>query len=438
MASGSTKSFWEQTSGSPWSIQRTGDRIVFEVRGGDRWINDPSSKNRSEILENKFHLNGSTINVDYNFEVQPGQRNTAGWLVLGQFHQNDYPGAPAISPPFQIQLSGERMVIYVGYNGGNGSPVYKPVYMDKADIVRGHDYSMNVTAKFDPAGNGYLSVTRDGQEIVSYRGPMGYSTQSSVYWKEGIYRAAAPETMAVSYTLPTITEGTAGGSPVTSPEPSTPLEPVTPSVPIVVPPVSSTPDPQSPGGSDLPGPLPGTPSNGSASTAPITINDGSGSNVIAGAAGNDTLRGNDGNDTLIGGAGNDYLSGGAGDDVLIGGAGADTMYGGAGANRYVFQNVEDAPVTGAMDVVEFWNGSASGSKIDVSAIDANTLITGRQGFTFVGNAAFSGTAGELRTERSSQAGCLLVTADVNGDRTADMRILVGAPSLSAGDFVLGS
>nr|WP_170249393.1 heparin lyase I family protein [Methylobacterium haplocladii] len=408
---------------------------MFEVRGGDRWVNDPTSKNRSEILESSTHQNGSTINVNYKFQVMPGQLNTAGWLVIGQFHQNDYPGAPANSPPFEIDLTGERMLITVGYTGSNGSPVYKNIYLDTADIVRGHDYSMNVTAKFDPAGNGYLSVTRDGQEIASYRGPLGYSTQSSVYWKQGIYRAAAPETMAVSYTMPTITEGM-GSAPVTSPQPSTPQEPSTPVVPIVAP-VSSTPDTGIPASSPLPDPLPGAASAGSASTAPITINDGSGSNVVTGGAGNDTLRGNDGNDTLIGGAGNDYLSGGSGDDVLIGGAGADTMYGGAGVNRYVFLSVDDAPVTGAMDVVDFREG-AKGSKIDLSAIDANALVGGRQAFKFVGNAAFSGTAGELRTEKSSQSGCYLVTADVNGDRTADMRILVGASSLSASDFLLGN
>ena len=418
MTGDKSNSFLEQTAGTPWSIERSGDRVRFEVRGGDRWVNDPSSKNRSEIIENARHANGSTVNVDYNFAVEPGQRNTAGWLVLGQLHQNDYPGAPALSPPFQVQLSGERMVVYVGYLGANGSPVYKPVFTDTADIVRGHDYSMNVTARFDAGGNGYLSVSRDGQEIVNYHGPMGYPTQSSVYWKEGIYRAASPETMAVSYTLPTISEGAGSpGGPVTTPQPTTPLEPAMPSGPLT-PPVSSTPD------------------NGTGSTAPITVNDTDASNQVNGGLGNDTLRGNGGNDTINGSAGNDYLSGGAGDDVLIGGPGSDTLYGGAGADRFVFQSAGDFGPASAPDYIEFKAGE--GDRIDLSAIDANNLITGNQDFTFISTSAFTGQAGQLNYQKGPASGTLIVSADLNGDRKADFQVLVGAPSLTAGDFILGT
>jgi serralysin len=56
-------------------------------------------------------------------------------------------------------------------------------------------------------------------------------------------------------------------------------------------------------------------------------------------------------------------------------------------------------------------------------------------FTFVGTAAFSGIAGQLRYEITD--GNTLVTGDMNGDGFADFMIrLDGSHSLVAGDFIL--
>ncbi len=63
-------------------------------------------------------------------------------------------------------------------------------------------------------------------------------------------------------------------------------------------------------------------------------------------------------------------------------------------------------------------------------IDANTGVSGDQAFHFVGAAAFSGHAGELRFEGG------VVSGDVNGDGHADFEIGVNVATLSAADFVL--
>jgi len=73
----------------------------------------------------------------------------------------------------------------------------------------------------------------------------------------------------------------------------------------------------------------------SASTVPVRISGGSGSDNIIGGSGNDTILGdrtasNAGNDTLVGGGGNDFLSGGGGADNINGGLGNDTILGGEG------------------------------------------------------------------------------------------------------------
>jgi hypothetical protein len=58
----------------------------------------------------------------------------------------------------------------------------------------------------------------------------------------------------------------------------------------------------------------------------------------------------------------------------------------------------------------------SGDIIDLSDIDANQNVAGNQAFTFVGDAAFSNVAGELRATAN------LVQGDVNGDGIADFQI----------------
>jgi Ca2+-binding RTX toxin-like protein len=171
----------------------------------------------------------------------------------------------------------------------------------------------------------------------------------------------------------------------------------------------------------------------------------------AAGAGNLTLTGNDAPGTLVGNeganrlegrGGNDQINGNAGNDTLVGGEGADTLVGGTGADTFVFSAVSNSR-TGAAnrDVINgFTRAPADQDRIDLSAIDANTLTAGvNDAFTFIGNAAFSatGSAGQLRIQGLGGANALILEADVNGDRIADMQIFVNlTTAMALGDFVL--
>jgi serralysin len=79
--------------------------------------------------------------------------------------------------------------------------------------------------------------------------------------------------------------------------------------------------------------------------------------------------------------------------------------------------------------------------IDLTNIDANTSLSGDQGFRFVGTRAFGGRAGELHYETFDQAGTAndvtVLSGDVNGDRIADFEIAIaGIVQLSSRDFLL--
>jgi Ca2+-binding RTX toxin-like protein len=158
-------------------------------------------------------------------------------------------------------------------------------------------------------------------------------------------------------------------------------------------------------------------------------------NTMVGNSGNNSLSGGDGNDFMVGGAGNDILNGGAGNDALIGGAGRDILNGGTGNDRFDFDLVSDSPAGPALrDSIV--GGFAHGfDRIDLSTIDANTLVGGNQAFSFIGSAAFSGVAGQLRY--SNFSGTVIIDADVNGDSTADMQILVADTNFMTGtDFIV--
>jgi Ca2+-binding RTX toxin-like protein len=166
--------------------------------------------------------------------------------------------------------------------------------------------------------------------------------------------------------------------------------------------------------------------NGSAET--------NGSFYIAGGAASDTLVGGQKNDSLVGGLGDDQLYGLAGDDWLLGGAGADTLRGGTGKDSFVYQATTDSTAAATDHILDFENIS---DHIDFSAIDANSTLGGDQAFSFIGQSAFSHTAGELRVAASGSD--WLVMGDVNGDGTADFQVLVSVFNghiMGASDFVL--
>jgi Ca2+-binding RTX toxin-like protein len=162
-----------------------------------------------------------------------------------------------------------------------------------------------------------------------------------------------------------------------------------------------------------------------------TLEGGDDQDGLYGMDGVDVLHGDNGNDYLDGGDNNDNLDGGNSTDTLVGGLGEDTLTGGAGGDTFVFKSLADSTVAVPDDVMDF--SAAAGDKIDLSQIDANTLVAGNQAFTWIGNDnAFveAWGAGQLRFYGG------LVEGDVDGDFVVDFRIQVTSPPLPETAFIL--
>jgi serralysin len=119
-------------------------------------------------------------------------------------------------------------------------------------------------------------------------------------------------------------------------------------------------------------------------------------------------------DLLLGNDASNLLSGLAGDDVLDGRVGADTLLGGAGADIFRLWSIEKGDT-----IADF---ESDIDKLDLSGIGVD--------FTFVGSAAFTGSAGELRFADGQLQG------DTNGDLIADLLVTINGDPIVLSDLIL--
>ena len=134
-------------------------------------------------------------------------------------------------------------------------------------------------------------------------------------------------------------------------------------------------------------------------------------------------------DKLTGDGLGNWLSGGAGNDILDGGGGADHLAGGSGKDRFAFDTAANAQGDLVTDFLR------RDDILDFSAIDANSLAAGDQGFTLIGSQGFSGVPGEMRTFQAG--GNTYVSGDVNGDWVADFTVtLTGSMMLGSSNFIV--
>jgi Ca2+-binding RTX toxin-like protein len=140
---------------------------------------------------------------------------------------------------------------------------------------------------------------------------------------------------------------------------------------------------------------------------------------VYGGAANDIIAGGPSADAFVGGGGNDQLYGLGGNDWLEGGLGADMLRGGSGSDLFVYKSAAESTAAAMDHIVDFENMT---DLIKLDLIDANTGLAGDQAFTFIGQNAFSHTAGELRIEGSGST--WFVQGDIDGDGLADLVIQV--------------
>lgn len=152
-----------------------------------------------------------------------------------------------------------------------------------------------------------------------------------------------------------------------------------------------------------------------------TLSGGLGRDILDGDKGRDHLYGHGGNDRLNGRLGQDILAGGYGEDILIGGWGTDSLTGGAGSDVFQFSSATSSPFRTPDTIEDFLPGQ---DLLDMSALN----------LTFIGRRTFRN---DDQVRWAYHARETHVTADMDGDGRADLRIILnGRIALTADDFLL--
>ena len=125
-----------------------------------------------------------------------------------------------------------------------------------------------------------------------------------------------------------------------------------------------------------------------------------------------------------------HITGNAGNNLLDGRRGQDTLTGGAGNDTFKFGSIADM-INAAPDLITDF---ASGDRIDLSLIDANSATSGDQAFHL---GATSGHTGDLVLSYDAAHTRTILQLYVNADANPDATIWLGGDHLSmgAGDFV---
>jgi serralysin len=131
--------------------------------------------------------------------------------------------------------------------------------------------------------------------------------------------------------------------------------------------------------------------------------------------------------------------GGAGADVIIASEAQNLLTGGAGGDIFTFTERDaragwqrsDGKKLQPDTLADFASGT---DRIDLSAIDAVRGGAANEAFAYIGAAAFSNQAGQLRAVAAG--GGIRVEGDTDGDGLADLVILTSGATILASDFIL--
>ncbi|HEX2592337.1 MAG TPA: M10 family metallopeptidase C-terminal domain-containing protein [Rhizomicrobium sp.] len=142
--------------------------------------------------------------------------------------------------------------------------------------------------------------------------------------------------------------------------------------------------------------------------------------ATGGGQGNDTLLSIE---NIIGSKGGDTVWGTTGSNIFVGGGGDDLIYSFGGQDTFVYKALSDLTSKGDA-IIGFDRGAGT---LDLSAI---------AGLKFIGGAAFSGAAGEVRVGFTSAD--TVVEIDADGDRIVDGRITLRSFLASLSETTAGS
>lgn len=172
----------------------------FEIRSGDYQQSDGALKERIEVYRDPVAF-GVDQWLAYSLYIEPGTTSTADWCVLGQAHRTFDAADVVTSPPLAFNLVGTDLTCETRSDPADPS-VSQPdpvIRYTLTNLARGQWHNFVHRMTFARTGNGYLKSWHNGTLMHDAAIPLGMNDAGGPYWKWGIYRDAAAETLAVRY-----------------------------------------------------------------------------------------------------------------------------------------------------------------------------------------------------------------------------------------------
>jgi Ca2+-binding RTX toxin-like protein len=378
---------WYVDGNRSWAFDEPVDGTLrFEVRDGQVFskpgYSDPSTTNRSEIYSQARHSDGTPIRLSYDFMMEPGAAVSSNWMVVGQLHAN----TPS-TPPLQLVFQGNDQLKLIGNWGDHTDVSGKVLWQMSAPLPRGQWHNVQMDVTFGANNTGSVDLWFNGQHVVDYNGPLGYSAQTDTYWRQGIYRhdpSGATETQAMQ--VRNLDQGKQHLGYVPTGTQPTP-----------VPPPESTPVP---------------------ALQPTPIGQ--------------TITGTSGGDQLTGTAYADDIRSGGGNDVLSGKAGNDTLWVGAGSDAIVFNTSPHGSTN--VDIIGDFQPAYDTIRLE-NAVFSKFTYTGEVKSSHFQGGSPDDADDHIWYDRST--GTLYYDADGNGSAASTpFAVLSNKPALTYADFVV--
>jgi hypothetical protein len=168
-----------QSPGKSYSLTNPDPQTLrFQVQPGDNvsFIDGVSGEQdvRDQLAAGPAMAtpNGTNINLGFQVKLESGYVGLSpSGLQLMQIQSDT---TPAVSPPFQLELSADGH-LYVDIrsgtpNSGPGNVIWEapnPIQPDQY-------YSIQASVSFNDNSSGYLDVWVNGTQVVNYKGPIGW------------------------------------------------------------------------------------------------------------------------------------------------------------------------------------------------------------------------------------------------------------------------
>jgi hypothetical protein len=195
----------QRDTGKSYALEQSTDvtplRHRFEVRSGDTWSGE-TGRNRSEFSSCARECAGREVWFSYAMRIHGGAP-VSDWNVLGQFHSTADPGeGNGLSPPFAVCLMPGEKLRFVKRTDSAALTSTSPraTVLYERGVSRDRWYRIVGRIVFGWTDNGAVDLWMDGVKVVGLpQTNIGYNDLIGPYWKFGIYRAQAAETLTVEY-----------------------------------------------------------------------------------------------------------------------------------------------------------------------------------------------------------------------------------------------